>query len=944
VTTQLGPPSRSAQSTDPSHALVQAAARAQTLEDLAELLRDLRRRHARGRRDSNLSYRELAARTGWSQTAIAEYFTAHTLPPTDRFEALLEVLDTTPAERHALANARDRVEEAQYRARNRRSTRHVPTAQVPGPNTPAQPTTAAPRQLPAGTRRFTGRADELAPTGPSQHVPRQLPGPPQSFTGRATELANLEKIHDASTVVVTAIDGMAGVGKTALAVQAAHRMVERYPDGQLFIDLHGYTDDVAPVQPGEALERLLRSLGVPGERIPADLDERAALYRSRLADQRMLIVLDNAATETQVTPLLPGAPGCLVLITSRRRLAGLDSTHTLSLDTLPAADAIMLLRQTAGDSRLAGQAPHLMAILVELCGWLPLAIRIASARLRSHPAWDLAYLARRLRDQQHRLVELEAGQRSITVALDLSYQDLDADLQRAYRLLGLHPGPDIAPHAAAALVGCTLSAAGRLLEQLLEAHLLEELVPGRYRFHDLTRAHAAHAATADETEHAARRALDRLLDFYRYTAAVAMDAAYPYERERRPEVPPAQTPGPELSGAAALSWLDDELPNLLAAAGYATEHDRPLHLLRLSTTLHRHLRNHGHYYDAVSLHHQALTIARATGQHAAELDALVGLGHIHRLQSRYGPAFDDFRRALRLARATGNRPGESDALIGLGHVHMHQGRYEQATDHYQQALQLARADDHGAGRELDARVGLGIVHRRQGRHEQATDHYRQALRLARATRNRPGEMDALIGLGHIQRRRGRHEQASDHYQQALQLARDTGNHNGELQALTGLGQIHRMQGRYEQASDDYQRLLDRAHQSDSRNWQFEALQGFGRLHHATGHPHAALTHHNQALALATELGQPGDQARAHDGLAHAHHALHQPELARAHWRQALDTLTRLRTDHTDDEETTAPAIRDHLANLASRPKAHLEPLKPTTRTAAGTGRGDLKFQ
>ncbi len=312
-----------------------------------------------------------------------------------------------------------------------------------------------------------GEVEPASPVAPSAPVPRQLPTPPQMFSGRAMELAELGKIDDASTVVITAIDGMAGVGKTALALRAAHQMIDRYPDGQLFIDLRGYTHDVPPTEPGEALDRMLRSLGVSGEQIPADPDERAGLYRSRLADRRMLIVLDNAATEAQVAPLLPGAPGCLVLITSRRRLSGLDHTHTLSLDTLPLPDAITLLRLSVGDARLAGQPPDLVSELVELCGRLPLAIRIAAARLRSHSTWALEHLVERLRDQQHRLVDLAAGQRSVTAALDLSYQHLETDVQRAYRLLGLHFGPEVDPYAMAALLDATLLEAGQVLEQLL---------------------------------------------------------------------------------------------------------------------------------------------------------------------------------------------------------------------------------------------------------------------------------------------------------------------------------------------------------------------------------------------------------------------------------------------------------------------------------------------
>jgi len=791
-----------------------------------------------------------------------------------------------------------------------------------------------------------------AARGPSRDVPRQLPAQPPLFTGRMMELAELDKIHDASTVVITAIDGMAGVGKTALAVQAAHRMVDRYPDGQLFIDLHGYTAGVAPLEPGAALDRMLRSLGIAGERIPAELDERAALYRSRLADQRMVIVLDNAATEAHVRPLLPGAPGCVVLVTSRRRLAGLDHTHALSLDTLPLTDAIALLRQTAGDARLAGQPPHLAAELVELCGRLPLAIRIAAARLRSHPAWDLAHLVRRLRDQQHRLAELQVGQRSVGAALDLSYQDLDSDQQRTYRRLGLHPGPDIEPYAAAALLDATSLETGRLLEQLLEAHLLQEGTPGRYRFHDLTRTHAAHTAARDETAQGRRLALDRLLDYYRHTAAIAMDTAYPYEREQRAKVPPAPTPSPALPHLTeALEWLDDELHNLLAAATYAAGNDRPAHLLQLSSILHRHLRTRTAYHDGVTLHQQALATARAIGSQAAELEALVDLGHIHRVRGGYVQASDHLAHALRLARATGHHAAEAEALVGLGDVHRLQGRPDEASDHLGQALKLARAIGHRAA-ELDALTGLGVAHRLQGRYEQATDNYEQVLGLARATGHRAAELDALIGVGHVHRVLGRYEQATDHLGQALRLARAIGHHNSEVNALIGIGAVARLEGRLElatehlgqvlelaratghlvaegsalialglvlraqgrhlQAADEYRRLLDLAEQIGNRNGQFEAWQGLGRIQHDTGHPELALTHHTRALTLATELDQPDDQARAHDGLAHAYHALRQPEPARAHWQLALDILIRIGVDHTEEETTTVAAIRTNL--------------------------------
>jgi DNA-binding SARP family transcriptional activator/tetratricopeptide (TPR) repeat protein len=755
-----------------------------------------------------------------------------------------------------------------------------------------------------------------SPPAAAPRVPRQLPADIAAFTGRTHELADLYDIPGTTAVVITAIDGMAGIGKTALAVHAAHELAGRYPDGQLFIDLHGYTEGMAPVEPGDALHRMLRALGVPGTQIPSDVEERAALFRTRLAGQRTMIVLDNAATESQVAPLLPGAPGCLVLITSRRRLAGLDHTHTLSLGTLSTPDAVALFVHTAGADQLRDQPPELLAELVELCGWLPLAIRIAAARLRSHPAWKLSHLVERLRDQRHRLIELEAGQLSVTAALDLSYRHLPHDQQRTYRLLGLHPGPDVDALTAAALLDSTRLHGSRMLDKLLDAHLLLEPAPGRYQFHDLTRAHAAHTATGDHTEPATRAAMDRLFDYHRRAASLAMDAAYPYEWEHRPPSPAIRAPLPDLpSPAVALGWLDTELPNLLAAARYAIEHSRSEDVLALSAILHRHLRTRGRYHDAETLHHHALVVARGAGDRAGELAALACLGHIHRMQGRLQQATEKHQQALQIARAIGHQAAELDVLNGLGQVRRLQGEYEQATDHYRQALQIARAVGHRAA-ELDALNGLGQVRRLQGEYEQATSHYRQALQIARATGHRTGELIAQAGLGHIHRLRSRYEQATEHYSQALRIARATGHRTGELIAQAGLGHIHRRQGQHAEAAHHYQQLLDLAQESGDRNVEFEAQQGLGRLWHAAGDPDSAITHYAAALALADELGQPLDQARARDGLAHVHHALRRHGQARKGWQLALDILTSVGVDHTDDEETTVAALRARLADTA----------------------------
>ncbi len=775
----------------------------------------------------------------------------------------------------------------------------------------------------AGRERFCQiAAGEPAASPTRSTVPMQLPGDVSAFTGRAAQLAYLDAVlaetsHQPNAVLICALSGTAGVGKTALAIHWAHRVRDQYPDGQLFIDLHGYTQGMEPIEPTEALERMLRALGVPGKEIPAGLDERAALYRTQLADKRVLVVLDNAASEAQVAPLVPGAQGSLALVTSRRQLA-LDHTRALSLDVLSVPDAVTLFVRIVGADRIPDQSGAQPAELVQLCGLLPLAIRIAGARLRSHPCWQLSHLIERLRDQRHRLGELAAGQRSVTAALDMSYQQLSSAQRQAYRLLGLHPGADFDAHATAALLDSTPLSAGRLLDRLLEAHLLQEPAPGRYRYHDLTRAHAAHIVTGEPAATTPDAALQRLLDYYRNTASAAMDVAYPYEREHRPQVPPAHTPRPELPDqAAALSWLDTELPNLLAAAQYAADHRWPDHLLQLSTILHRHLAIRGRYHDAETLHQQALTNASAAADRVGQLTALNGLGDIHWWLGRCAQAADYYQQALQIARATRHRSGELTALNGLGHIHQLYGRYAEATDYFQQALQNARATGHRPG-ELTASNGLGDIHRRQSRYAQATDRYQHALQIARATGHRPGEQVALNRLGHLHQLHGRYAQATDHYQQALQIARATGHRSGERTALNSLGRVHQLQGRYAQAADQYQRLLDIAYESGDLDWQLEGWLGLGRLRHATGDAEAAVAHFETALAIAGQLSQPDGLAQAHNGLARAHHALNKNDKARRHWQRALDILTELGIDNTDDEETTAAAIRTHLAALADR--------------------------
>ncbi|MFI6817740.1 AfsR/SARP family transcriptional regulator [Nonomuraea sp. NPDC050328] len=741
---------------------------------------------------------------------------------------------------------------------------------------------------------------------PSRTTPRQLPADVVAFVGREREMAALD--HPGAGARIVAIDGMAGVGKTALAVHAAHRLAPGFPDGDLFLDLNGFSRGMTPADPADTLARVLGLLGLPGESIPQHAEDRAALYRSVLAGRRMLLVLDNAAGEDQVRPLLPGAGDCLVLITSRRRLTGLDEARTVTVDVLPEAEAIALFTGTAGRERLADAPSEAVAEVVRRCGLLPLAIQLAAARLKAHPVWSVSDLLERLTAHERRLGELQSGQRSVAAALVLSYRELTPAERRAYRLLGLHPGADIGFEAAAATLAAGTDTM-TLLERLLELNLLQERVPGRYRFHDLVRAHAAETAAAEEPEPDRRAALTRLLDHYGQAASAAMDRLYPYEADLRPH--PATDTIPLPSEAAAIAWLEAELANLLALARYAAEHGFPSHIRHLSGTLHQCLRTRGRYAEAEALLTRALTAALAVSDRTGEMEALLGLGEIRHAQSRYDTAVADTTLALDLACAIGHHAGRLRALNNLGDIHLSSARLSQAAGHFAQALEVARGIGHRTG-ELEALTGAGNTYRLWGRHDDGLRYLSQALALAQEVGHHTSELRALTGVGYIHLARGGFGAATEYFDQVLSLARATGHRTGELNSLNALAHLARLQGRHERARELYASVAGLAREIGNRNWQFEAVYGLGRLQHDTGHDEQAIDSHRRALDLAIELGQPSDQARVHDGLAHAHAALGHQAHARRHWAHALTLLASMGIDRMDENGIDVVTIRAHL--------------------------------
>jgi DNA-binding SARP family transcriptional activator/Tfp pilus assembly protein PilF len=738
--------------------------------------------------------------------------------------------------------------------------------------------------------------------------PRQLPAAVPQFTGRAGELEVLTRLLDHAsderqgTVLISAIGGTAGVGKTALAIQWAHQVTECFPDGQLYVNLRGY-DPAQPMPAADALARFLRALGVPGQHIPPEEDERASRYRSLLAGKRMLVVLDNAGSADQVRPLLPGTPTCTVVVTSRDALAGLvarDGATRLDLDLLPLEDAVGLLRTLIGAR--VDAAPDAAAELADQCCRLPLALRVAAELAASHPGVPLAELTGELADLHKRLDLLVAGgdrRTAVRAVFSWSYHHLSADAACTFRLLGLHPGPDFELYAAAALTGMSTEQARQMLDVLARAHLIHIPSPGRYGLHDLLRAYARElAAACDGREQ--HEALTRLFDHYLGTAAAAMDTLFPAERHWRPDIPSPSPPvAPVTSPAAAQGWLDAQRATLVTATVHAAEHGWPSHTTQLAGTLSRYLDHGSHYPEAIIIHSRARIAARQAGDTAAEAAALKVLGLVAFHQGRYQQATGHLEQALALFRQTGDRTGQARSLTNLGIVSFLQGRYAQACECWQQSLALHCENGDQAG-ESSTLGNLGLVDLRQGRYQQARGRLRQSLVLARMTGNRRTELTALVNIGEVSLRQGAYQHATEQLQQALARAREVSDRNHEASALVRLGEACLRLGRHEQAVDHLHQALALARETGDREDEAEALNGLGEILLGTGQPGNARLRHSAALELASQIGGKYQQARAHNGLARAHQAVGASGQARGHWRQALSLYADLGAPEADD--------------------------------------------
>jgi DNA-binding SARP family transcriptional activator/Tfp pilus assembly protein PilF len=672
-------------------------------------------------------------------------------------------------------------------------------------------------------------------TGFALTVPRQLPIAAWQFSGRQRELRRLNGLLDQAeavngAAVVAVICGTPGVGKTTLAIHWAHQVAARFPDGQLHANLRGF-DAGPPVLPAQVIRYFLDGLGVPAEQIPADFEAQASLYRSLLAGRRMLIALDNARDSAQLRPLMPAAPGCLVIVTSRSQLTGLtvrEGAHLLSLDVLSAEDARELVISRSGHERTeAGLAA--VDELVQLCARLPLALAVAAARITVHPQLSLPALVAELRDVRNRLNALDASDPGADVrsVFAWSYQSLTASSASMFRLLSIHPGPDITVPAAASLAGLPVAHASEALTELVAAHLVEERIPGRYAFHDLLRIYASEQARGHDDDAQRRMAAIRALDHYLHTAHAGAQLLTPVAA--MPTLTPHQTgvaPERPVTYEGALAWFKAEHQVLLAAVDRAQESGFDLHAWQLPRSMRTFLDRQGHWRDQVAVQQIAVAAAQRSGtpedQARAHRELSVGYTRL----GSYNEASDHLTRALSLYEELGDQTGQADTHQSTALVFERQGRYGEAARHAQQAGVIYRA----TGNQLREAVSLnnrGWCLAQLGDYQQAITCCEQALDLHGKFGNRPGEAATLDTLGYIHQRLGDHGKSTSRYLRAAALLAETGNIFGQAITLDHIGDNHLAAGHRQKAGEAWRqalRILDDLRRPDAEHIR-EKLRG-----------------------------------------------------------------------------------------------------------------------
>jgi DNA-binding SARP family transcriptional activator/tetratricopeptide (TPR) repeat protein len=742
-------------------------------------------------------------------------------------------------------------------------------------------------------------------------VPAQLPPDVRDFTGRERVVARAVEwlgVHDSAAestaVAMVVIAGAAGIGKTALAVHVAQRARGRFPDGQLFVDLRGR--QAQPLEPGEVLSRFLRALGVDGQAIPEVLEERVGLYRARLAERRVLVVLDNAADEAQVRPLLPGSPSCGVLVTSRARLAGLEGAHPIELDMLPPDQAVELLGLVAGPSRVAAE-PEAAALVVRHCGRLPLAVRIAGTRLAARPHWSVAQLAELLTDERRRLGVLQVRDLAVRASFELSYQGLGVRLRQVFRRLGLLDAPDFGCWVAAAAVDNPLAEAEELMEQLVEAQLLEiageDQTRIRYRFHGLLRLYARERAEHEEPPDVRRAVLQQMLGAWLALAERAEQrlphGAPRVDRGDAPRWWPDQQTMEELL-VDPLAWFDAERTALVAAVEQAASAGADEFAWELTGSLRNFFEVRCLLDEWWRTHQLALAASRRCGNRRGQAITLLGLGggdfdfrlvngeerlaylekalqlfgelgdrcgqasaqcelgFAYREVGRPKDALASLEQALQCFSKLGDRFGQASALHGLGVVHVDQGRLAAALASYERSLTLFGQAGKSYSQTMVLRR-LGMLHNAQGRAGEAWGCLDQALALTQGLGDRRGEALVLQSRGELELRHGDQDAAAALLEQALLMLQGLGHRKGEATTLRHLGELHLAHGRLDKATGSLIRSLRILRERRIPLSLARTLCSLGTVHAAAGRAQPARAAWTEAHAIFQQLDAPEAQ-------------------------------------------------------------------------------------
>jgi DNA-binding SARP family transcriptional activator len=702
----------------------------------------------------------------------------------------------------------------------------------------------------------------------------QLPVDAGDFVARGVLVEALAAVLTASAPAATpapappvvAIGGAAGCGKTALAVHLAHRLRPHFPDGQLFADLRGADH---PLPAGDVLARFLRALGEDPRAVPADPDERAALFRARCAGRRLLVVVDNAADEAQLRPLLPAEPGCAVLVTSRSHLASLPGVHRVEVGVFTPDAALELLRRTAGSGRVAAE-PADSALLVRRCGYLPLAIRIAGARLAARPHWPVSRLSAQLADERARLDVLRTGDLAVRSSLALSHDGLDEPERRVFRLLGALDAPDVAGWIAAALLDVPVPVGEELVERLVEARLLDASAPAggpvRYRFHDLVRAYARELAEAHTTPAELAAALDRAFSAWLALADAAHDRLPGGTRRG------ARGCAPRWAGwrpaevdallADPVAWCESERAALVGVVRQAAESGRHELAWDLAATLARFFELREHLDDWRVTHETALRACGAAGNRRGEAYLLRGLGEMYLDTDRFEAALSCFAPALSLLQRLDDYSGQGLVLRAIGTAYRLQGRYREAGAALGRALKIFLATGDRVG-QAQALFNIGVVHRRLDRPRAAHAAYRRALALFEELDDPFGQAYVLNSLGLLRGGQpGGDGDAERHLTRSVELCRRVGFRRGEAIALGQLGDLHLRGGAYQRAAQPLRSAVAGCREVGDRPGEAIGLRRLGELYRGLGNRAAAESSLRQCLALCADLDLPEERALA----------------------------------------------------------------------------------